>query len=159
MAVKNEVAVFAAGCFWHVEDIFSKSKGVIKTRVGYTGGSKKNPTYEEVSSGKTGHAEAVEVTYNPDIISYDGLLDVFWMLHDPTSLNKQGLDVGTNYRSAIFYLNESQKKSVLKSRNERQKAYKKPIVTEIVKSSKFYPAEDYHQKYYDKHKGMRLCQI
>ncbi len=152
-----EKAIFAAGCFWHVEEIFSKVPGVIKTKVGYTGGSTKNPTYKEVTSGSTNHAEAIEITFDPSKISYEKLLDVFWKMHDPTTLNKQGPDIGTNYRSAIFYLDENQKQIALKSKQEFQKKLDRPIVTKIVKATDFYPAEEYHQKYFEK-QG-RSCHI
>jgi peptide-methionine (S)-S-oxide reductase len=147
----EETAIFAAGCFWHVEEVFSKVKGVIKTRVGYTGGITKNPAYEQVSSGKTGHAEAIEVSFNPKEIAYKELLNIFWKVHNPTSLNRQGADVGTNYRSSIFYTNEKQKEIALKSKEEYGKDFSKPIVTEIKKLDIFYPAEEYHQKYIKKH--------
>ena len=147
----EETAIFAAGCFWHVEEVFSKVKGVIKTRVGYTGGITKNSGYEQVSSGKTGHAEAIEVTFNPKEITYKELLNIFWKVHNPTSLNRQGADVGTNYRSSIFYTNEKQKEIALESKEEHSKYFSKPIVTEIKKLDIFYPAEEYHQKYIKKH--------
>jgi peptide-methionine (S)-S-oxide reductase len=146
-----ETAVFAAGCFWHIEEAFLKVSGVIKTRAGYAGGTAKNPTYEQVCSGATGHAESVEVVYDPAKISYEKLLAVFWKIHDPTSLNRQGPDVGTNYRSAIFYQNERQRKAAMKSRDELQKRMRSgKIVTEINRASGFYPAEEYHQKYFAK---------
>jgi peptide-methionine (S)-S-oxide reductase len=150
----KEKAIFAAGCFWGVESAFRKIEGVISTRVGYTGGHFKNPTYEDVCSHATGHAEAVEVTYDPSIISYDQLLDVFWSIHDPTTLNRQGWDIGTQYRSAIFYHDDEQKKIAQKSKEELQKSgrYKRPIVTEITALTEFYQAEDYHQQYHEKHR-------
>jgi peptide-methionine (S)-S-oxide reductase len=150
--MENKKAIFTEGCFWHVEEVFSKIDGVIKTKVGYAGGQTKNPTYEQVSSGKTGHAEAIEITYNPEKISYEKLLDIFWLIHDPTSLNRQGADIGTNYRSAIFYIGKEQKGIAIKSRKEHQEKLRKPIVTEITKASEFYPAEEYHQKYFQKAK-------
>jgi peptide-methionine (S)-S-oxide reductase len=145
-----EKAYFAAGCFWHVQEEFDSLEGVIKTRVGYTGGNTKNPTYEQVSSGKTGHAEVIEIIFNPKIISYEKLLDVFWEIHNPTTLNRQGADIGSNYRSSIFYINKNQKKIAEKSKQKAQKKFNNPIVTKIVKASKFYPAEEYHQKYNEK---------
>jgi peptide-methionine (S)-S-oxide reductase len=150
----KEKAIFAAGCFWGVESAFRKIEGVISTRVGYTGGHFKNPTYEDVCSHATGHAEAVEVTYDPSIISYDQLLDVFWSIHDPTTLNRQSWDIGTQYRSAIFYHDDEQKKIAQKSKEELQKSgrYKRPIVTEITPLTEFYQAEDYHQQYHEKHR-------
>lgn len=154
----EETAIFAAGCFWHIEEAFSKVKGVIRTRVGYTGGITKNPAYEQVSSGKTGHAEAIEVTFNPKEIAYKELLDVFWKVHNPTTLNRQGADIGTNYRSAIFYSDEKQKETAIKSKEEYGKGISRPIVTEIKKFDVFYPAEEYHQKYIKKH-GNSSCNI
>ena len=146
-------ATFAAGCFWHVEDLFRKTKGVKSTQVGYTGGKLTNPTYEEVCTDKTGHAEAVQVEYDPNEISYDKLLKIFWENHDPTTLNRQGPDVGSQYRSAVFYHNESQKQEAEKSKEELEKSgrYQKPIVTEVAPAPEFYKAEDYHQKYFQKH--------
>ncbi|MFX1339741.1 MAG: peptide-methionine (S)-S-oxide reductase MsrA [Promethearchaeota archaeon] len=154
----KEKAIFAAGCFWGIEAAFRKIEGVISTRVGYIGGHFENPTYEDVCSHKTGHAEAVEVTYDPSIISYKELLEVFWKIHDPTTLNRQGWDVGTQYRSAIFYHNEEQKAEALASRERMNKSgiYKKKIVTEIVPASKFYEAEEYHQQYHEKNKRRYL---
>jgi peptide-methionine (S)-S-oxide reductase len=151
--MKKEKAIFAAGCFWHVEEEFSKVRGVIGTRVGYTGGTTENPTYEQVSSGKTGHAEAIEIVFDSEKVTYEKLLDIFWKIHNPTSLNRQGADIGTNYRSAIFYINEKQKEMALESKKQHQKDFSKPIVTEIKKLSVFYPAEEYHQKYIQKHKN------
>ena len=154
---KTKIATFGAGCFWHVEEVFSKIPGVIKTEVGYTGGSKENPTYEQVSSGKTGHAEGIQIIYDPEKVNYEELLDVFWKIHDPTTLNRQGADIGTNYRSAIFYHSLLQKKAALKSKEEIEKKYDKPIFTEIKKAKMFYPAEEYHQKYFEKQGG--TCHI
>ena len=146
-------ATFAAGCFWHVEDLFLKTKGVKSTQVGYTGGNLLNPTYEEVCTDRTGHAEVVQVEYDPDEISYDDLLKIFWENHDPTSLNRQGPDVGTQYRSAVFYHDDYQKKAAERSKKtlEESAVFKKPIVTEIAPVPKFYRAEEYHQKYFKKH--------
>jgi len=153
--MEYQIAIFGAGCFWGIEAQFRKLKGVISTRVGYTGGNFPNPTYKDVCSHKTGHAEAVEVTFNPKIISYTDLLDVFWDIHDPTTLNRQGLDIGSQYRSAIFYLNEEQKKKAHTSRKgvEESKKYRNPIVTEIVPASEFWQAEEYHQQYVEKKRG------
>lgn len=146
-------ATFGAGCFWHVEDLLSKTKGVKSTAVGYTGGQLPNPSYEEVCTDKTGHAEVVEVEYDPKEISFEDLLDVFWNNHNPTTLNRQGPDVGIQYRSAIFYHNDEQKEVAEKSKEELEKSGKfdKPIVTQIVPASTFYKAEEYHQKYFKKH--------
>ena len=146
-------ATFGAGCFWHVEDLLNKTKGVKSTTVGYIGGQLQNPTYEEVCTDKTGHAEAVEVEYDPDEISFEDLLNVFWTNHNPTTLNRQGLDVGIQYRSAIFYHDETQKEIAEKSKQELDQTDKfdNPIVTEIVPAHTFYKAEEYHQKYFKKH--------
>ena len=146
-------ATFGAGCFWHVEDLLSKTKGVTSTKVGYIGGQLPDPTYEEVCTDKTGHAEAVEVEYDPDEISYGELLDVFWRNHNPTTLNRQGPDVGIQYRSAIFYHNDQQKEVAEKSKQllDESTQYDNPIVTQIITAPIFYPAEEYHQKYFKKH--------
>ncbi len=146
-------ATFGAGCFWHVEDLLSKTKGVKSTKVGYIGGQLPNPTYEEVCTDKTGHAEAVEVEYDPDEISYEELLDVFWNNHNPTTLNRQGPDIGIQYRSAIFYHDDEQKEIAEKSKQilDKSRKYENPVVTEIVPSPIFYSAEEYHQKYFKKH--------
>ena len=157
----GEKATFAAGCFWGVEAAFREMKGVISTRVGYTGGHAKNPTYEEVCSGKTGHAEAVEVVFDPLAVSYQELLDLFWSIHDPTQLNRQGPDYGTNYRSAIFYHTPTQKILAEESRKriaESGRYGRRPVVTEIMPASPFYPAEEYHQQYYEK-QGRRSCRL
>jgi methionine-S-sulfoxide reductase len=149
---KFERAAFAGGCFWCMEPPFDKIDGVISTTPGYTGGTEKNPTYEQVSSGKTGHLEAIEVTYDPSRVSYSQLLDVFWKNIDPTQKNGQFVDIGTQYRTAIFYHNEEQRRLALESRNRLQESRKfgKPIVTEIRPAMEFYAAEDYHQDYYMK---------
>jgi peptide-methionine (S)-S-oxide reductase len=153
-----EKATFAAGCFWHVEEAFRHLKGVLSTTVGYMGGTLKNPTYEDVCTDKTGHAEVVEVTFDPQITSYDDLLATFWDIHDPTTRNRQGPDVGTQYRSAIFYHSLEQKAAAERSKNtlERSEKYKKKIVTEITKATAFYLAEEYHQQYLAKH-GLAAC--
>jgi peptide-methionine (S)-S-oxide reductase len=145
-------AIFAAGCFWGVEANFRKVDGVISTRVGYIGGSFDNPTYKDVCSHKTGHAEAVEISFDPSKVTYDDLLDVFWSNHDPTTLNRQGPDVGSQYRSVIFYLNSEQKEKALssKAKIEASKRFKRPIVTQIVPASDFWEAEEYHQQYVEK---------
>jgi len=145
-------ATFGAGCFWHVEDLLSKTKGVTSTAVGYIGGQLPNPTYEEVCTDKTGHAEAVQVEFNPDEISYEALLDVFWRNHNPTTLNRQGPDVGNQYRSAIFYHDETQKEIAKKSKQslDDSKSFTDPVVTQIVPAPVFYKAEEYHQKYFKK---------
>ena len=147
-----EKAVFAGGCFWCMQNPYDELKGVVSTAVGYTGGNKDNPTYEEVCSGNTGHAEAIEVLYDPLQISYTELLNVFWRNIDPTTLNRQFADAGTQYRTAIFYHNEEQKQSAESSKQEMESSgnYNDSIVTEITPASTFYKAEDYHQKYYEK---------
>ena len=150
------IATLAAGCFWGVEAKFRQLPGVISTRVGYTGGQSDDPNYKAVCTGTTGHAEAIEITFNPDIITFDHLLDFFWLAHDPTTLNQQGPDFGSQYRSAIFYHDDEQKvQSELKKKqlNEKQH-FPKPIVTEITSASHFYPAEEYHQCYIEKQRGM-----
>jgi peptide-methionine (S)-S-oxide reductase len=153
-------ATFAAGCFWGVEEAFRHIKGVSSTTVGYTGGTLKNPTYQDVCSGRTGHAEAVEVEYHPAQVSYEQLLSVFWQSHDPTTLNRQGPDVGTQYRSAIFYHDAAQQASAAGSKAllEKMNAFKRPVVTEVVPASDFYRAEDYHQQYLEK-RGAKSCHI
>ena len=151
-AQKTEKAIFAAGCFWCTEEAFEKVPGVVSAVSGYTGGTVKNPSYEQVSSGRTGHAEAVEVTFDPTKVTYEQLLDVFWVNHDPTVTNRQFCDSGTQYRPAIFYLNDEQKRraEASKAKWDKQKPFKQPILTEISKAGPFYPAEDYHQDYYKK---------
>lgn len=159
--MKTEKATFAAGCFWHVEEAFRQVKGVLETQVGYIGGKTKNPTYEDVCTDKTGHAETVEVTYNPEKVSYEKLLDVFWDNHDPTQMNGQGLDIGSQYRSVIFYHNSKQKTAAEKSKQLLQKSEKfknKKIVTEVVAAKTFYRAEEYHQQYLEK-RGLATCNI
>jgi peptide-methionine (S)-S-oxide reductase len=153
-------ALFGAGCFWGVEAAFRQVEGVSATAVGYSGGRKETPTYEDVCSGRTGHAEVVEVEYDPSKVSYDKLLDVFWENHDPTTLNRQGPDVGEQYRSAIFTLAPEQEAAARASKERLEKSgrYKRPIVTEITPASKFYRAEEYHQRYLEKH-GLAHCRI
>lgn len=153
-------ATFAAGCFWGVEDAFSQLKGVKSTMVGYTGGTKADPTYKEVCTGATGHAEAIEVDFDPAQISYRELLAAFFQAHDPTTLNRQGPDFGTQYRSALFYHDADQEAAARDAVATLQKAgvFKKPIVTQIVPAAPFYRAEEYHQKYFEKN-GMKSCHI
>lgn len=148
-------ATFAAGCFWHVEDLFAKTAGVTATKVGYTGGTLAKPTYQDVCSDTTGHAEAVQVEYDPKIVSYDELLRIFWENHDPTSLNRQGPDVGSQYRSAVFCHDRSQMEAAQNSKQALSESgrYTKPIVTEVRPVREFYDAEEYHQKYFEKMKG------
>ena len=155
-----EKATFGAGCFWGVEAAFRQVEGVVSTAVGYMGGSLKNPTYKDVCTDTTGHAEAVEVTYDPAKVSYEELLKVFWQIHDPTTLNRQGPDVGTQYRSAIFFHGGEQEAAARasKERLEKSGAYKRPIVTEIVPAGEFWQAEEYHQQYLEK-RGLSHCAI
>lgn len=156
---KYEVATFGAGCFWCTEAVFQRLKGVVKVESGYSGGSVPNPTYEAVCTGKTGHAECTQITYDPKIISYAELLEVFWKTHDPTTLNRQGADSGTQYRSVIFYHNDEQKQLAEKYKNELESAkiWSDPIVTEISQFKKFYKAEDYHQNYYNQNGNQPYC--
>jgi peptide-methionine (S)-S-oxide reductase len=153
-------ATFAAGCFWGVEDAFAQVKGVNSTAVGYTGGAKPNATYKEVCSGNTGHAEAVEVDFDPEKVSYRELLAVFFQSHDPTTLNRQGPDFGSQYRSAIFFHDAGQEATAREAKAALEKAgiFKRPIVTQIVPAAPFYRAEEYHQKYFEKN-GMKSCHI
>ncbi len=157
---KLEKAYFAAGCFWHVEDAFMHVPGVVATAVGFMGGHMENPTYKEVCTDRTGHAETTEVVYDPSKVTYDQLLDIFWSHHDPTTLNRQGPDSGSQYRSAIFYLNREQEEKARASKESLQKSGKfaKPIVTEIIPAKTFYKAEEYHQQYFEK-TGQRSCGI
>jgi len=145
-----EKATFAAGCFWGVEAVFEKIEGVEKITVGYTGGKTKNPTYEQVCTGKTGHAEAVQIIYNPKIMTYEQLLETLWMIHNPTQKNRQGSDIGTQYRSAIFYHNQEQKQIAEQSKKQKEKDLGVKIQTEITPAKEFYPADEYHQKYLKK---------
>lgn len=156
-----DTAIFASGCFWCTEAIFQELVGVKKVESGYIGGEKANPSYEEVCGGNTGHAEATRITYNPDIISFKDLLEVFWKTHDPTTLNRQGNDVGTQYRSGIFYLNNEQKQLAEEYKQKLDKAgiFDNPIVTEITAASEFYIAENYHQDYYSQNKNQPYCNL
>lgn len=155
-----ETATFGAGCFWGVEETFRQIPGVVETTVGYLGGHTKNPTYQDVCTDETGHAEVVQVKYDPTKVSYDQLLDVFWSNHDPTTLNRQGPDVGTQYRSAIFFHTPEQERQARASKEKIQASgrFRRPIVTEITPASTLYPAEDYHQKYLAK-RGLSHCHI
>ncbi len=157
-----EVATFANGCFWCTEAIFEELEGVIRATSGYTGGEVVNPTYKEVCGGQTGHAECLQITYDPAKISFDELLAVFWETHDPTTLNRQGADAGTQYRSGIFYHNQEQKEKAekYKAALDKSGAFNKPIVTEITAFTKFYPAEDYHQQYFENNENANpYCKI
>lgn len=154
----TQKAMFGAGCFWGVEATFREVPGVVDAAVGYAGGTTQNPTYREVCSDRTGHAEVVEVEYDPEIVAYERLLDVFWANHDPTTLNRQGPDVGTQYRSAIFFHSPYQEKAARASSERRQEELSRPIVTQIEPASTFYMAEDYHQQYLEK-RGLSTCKI
>ncbi len=155
-----EKATFAAGCFWGVEANLRRVRGVIATAVGYTGGHLEDPTYKDVCTGKTGHAEAVDIVFDPAVVNYEQLIEVFWNIHDPTTPNRQGPDIGTQYRSVIFYHSEEQRSTAIASKERVQNSgkFKKPIVTEIVPASTFYRAEEYHQQYFEKG-GMGGCRI
>ena len=150
--IHMEKAIFGAGCFWHIQDRFKKVKGVSSTSVGYSGGKKDSPTYEQVCTGDTGHAEVVEVDFDPSVVTYSELLDVFWSCHDPTTKDRQGPDIGHQYRSVIYYLDDRQKKLAEESMNDISKSgrFRDSIVTEIHPIKEYYKAEDYHQDYFDK---------
>lgn len=159
--VNLQKATFAGGCFWCLDAVYRRVKGVKDVVSGYAGGKAGDASYEQVSSGNTGHAEAVQITFDPKVVSYGQLLHIFWAIHDPTSLNKQGADTGTQYRSAIFYHNEQQKGAIEKSIQslEKEKIFDKKIVTEVVPLEQFYPAEDYHQDYYNKNPNAGYCNV
>jgi peptide-methionine (S)-S-oxide reductase len=156
---QTEVATFGGGCFWCIEALFQMLPGVKSVASGYAGGTKESPTYKEVCTGDTGHAEVVQVTFDPAKLSYEKLLETFFEVHDPTTLNRQGADHGTQYRSVIFYNNETQKATAEKAKADAQKKYKDPIVTQIVPFTKFYKAEDYHQEYYRLNGRQPYCQM
>jgi peptide-methionine (S)-S-oxide reductase len=158
---KIDTAIFGAGCFWCVEAVFQQIKGVEKVESGYTGGTVKNPSYKEVCTGQTGHAEVCRILYNPDEVTFEELLEVFWGSHDPTTLNRQGNDAGTQYRSAIFYTNENQKVTAeqWKLKLNEEKAFENPVVTEIVPEKDFYAAEDYHQNYFNENGEQPYCAL
>ena len=157
----KEVATLGGGCFWCTEAIFNELRGVEKVESGYSGGNLEKPSYEDVCTGRTGHAEVIQITFNPETISYRDLLQVFFTLHDPTTLNRQGADVGTQYRSAVFYHDEAQRKVAEDTIQEvdASKIWKKPIVTEVAPFKAFYKAEDYHQEYFQKNKNSGYCQV
>ncbi len=161
METKPEIAVFGGGCFWCTEAIFGELRGIISVMPGYTGGTTKNPTYEEVCTGKTGHAESLRVTYDPRQISFRDLLTIFFATHDPTSLNRQGNDVGTQYRSAVFYASEEQKQATEEfiKKLEASDPGGKKVVTEVVPLGTFYEAEDYHRDYFKNHRGAPYCEV
>jgi peptide-methionine (S)-S-oxide reductase len=156
---KMELATFGSGCFWCSEAIFEKVNGVESVVSGYSGGKVKNPTYKEVCTGNTGHAEVVQITYNPKIITFKDLLEIFWKMHDPTTLNRQGADIGTQYRSVIFYHTDKQKEiaETYKKKLNEANIYKNPVVTEISPFESFYKGEDYHQEYYENNKAQPYC--
>lgn len=156
-----ETATLAGGCFWCTEAVFQRLRGLFSVTSGYTGGSTPDPTYEEVSADNTGHAEAIQIQFDPNIVSYEDLLEVFFKLHDPTTLNRQGNDVGSQYRSAIFYHSEKQKNIAerIKSEIDESKIHKDKVVTEITPFSKFYKAEDYHKNYYNQNRGAIYCKL
>ena len=158
---KNQIATFGNGCFWCTEAIFQQVEGVVSVQSGYTGGAVENPTYKQVCNGNTGHAEVLQITYDPAKVSFSELLEVFWSTHDPTTLNRQGADAGTQYRSAVFYHDDEQKQLAEKYKKELDaaKAFDNPIVTEITAFKKFYPAEDYHQNYYKQNGEEPYCRM
>ncbi len=159
--ISKEVATLANGCFWCTEAVFKRLKGVMSVKPGYSGGNVENPSYDQVCSGETRHAEAIQIEFDPSIISFEALLDIFWHTHDPTTLNQQGNDIGTQYRSAIFYHDAIQKEKAIKSKEnlERKGVYKDPIVTEITPFTSFYEAENYHKNYYDRNKDYPYCRF
>ena len=160
MSEKTDTAIFGAGCFWCVEAIFQRLKGVESIESGYTGGTVENPTYKQVCTGETGHAEVAKIIFNPDVISFNELLEVFWTTHDPTTLNQQGADIGTQYRSAVFYLNDEQKMQAEKSKSEiATQIWDGTIVTEITPLKKYYKAEDYHQNYFNQNSDQSYCRF
>jgi peptide-methionine (S)-S-oxide reductase len=156
---ETEVATFGGGCFWCTEAVFLEIKGVSKVVSGYSGGHVKNPTYEAVCNGTTGHAEVIQITFDPRVVGYEKLLEAFWLTHDPTTLNRQGNDTGTQYRSAVFYHNDRQKELTEKyiKKLTDEKVFENPIVTEVVKFEEFYPAEDYHQNFYARNPNQGYC--
>jgi peptide-methionine (S)-S-oxide reductase len=154
----TDQAVFGGGCFWCLEAVFQQIPGVLVVESGYAGGKKASPTYEEVCTGTTGHAEVVRIEFDLDQVSYTELLEVFWKCHDPTSLNRQGADVGTQYRSVLFFNNSEQERQAEASKNDAQKLFSRPIVTQIVALTHFWPAEPYHQNYYRQHRTNGYCQ-
>jgi peptide-methionine (S)-S-oxide reductase len=159
-SLMTDIATFGAGCFWGVETLFRSVPGVLDAAVGYLGGTLPNPTYEDVCTGRTGHAEVVQVRFDPSVVSFDDLLDVFFESHDPTTLNRQGPDVGTQYRSAVFFHSEEQRVAAeaFKARLDASRVFRRPVVTEIAPASTFYRAEEYHQQYLEK-RGQASCHI
>ncbi len=161
MSQNKETAILGGGCFWCTEAVFSRLKGVISVKPGYAGGHVVDPSYEQVCTGKTGHAEVIKVEFDPQLISYEDLLEVFWQTHDPTTLNQQGADTGTQYRSIILYTNEEQKRLAeeKKKQLEGEKIFDRPVVTEIKSLDKFYPAEAYHERYYERNPDAGYCRV
>ena len=155
----HDVATFAGGCFWCMEAVFQRIEGVLSVASGYAGGTTPNPTYEEVCSGETAHAEAIQVAYDPALITYDEILDIFWQAHDPTTLNRQGPDSGTQYRSVIFWKDEAQRQAAEASKKKAQAKFREPIVTEVMPLETFWKAEDYHQNYYNAHQSAGYCRV
>ncbi len=156
---KTEIATFGGGCFWCAEAVFQRIPGVKSVVSGFAGGSTPNPTYEQVCTGETGHAEVVQITFDPAVVSYSKLLEIFWEAHDPTTLNRQGNDSGTQYRSIILYSDDTQKKEAEKSKKEASAHFSSPIVTQIVPLKHFYSAEKYHQNFYNSHPGQGYCEF
>jgi peptide-methionine (S)-S-oxide reductase len=156
---RHNVATFGGGCFWCIEAVLQRIEGVLSVTSGYSGGATPNPTYEEVCSGETGHAEAVQVAFDPSLISYEEVLDIFWQAHDPTTLNRQGPDTGTQYRSVIFYANDVQRLAAEGSKRKAQAKLRSPIVTEVLPLETFWKAEDYHQNYYNTHPAQGYCRM
>ena len=159
MTERRETATLGGGCFWCLDAAYREIEGVTHVVSGYAGGERPNPTYEQVCTGRTGHAEVVQVEFDPDVISYADVLDIFWAIHDPTTLNRQGADVGTQYRSVIFYADDDQRRAAEASRDAIQDAWPRPVVTEIVPLQAFYPAEEYHQDYFAKNPDQGYCQL
>jgi peptide-methionine (S)-S-oxide reductase len=159
LSMSNETATFGAGCFWGVEYVFERVPGVVETEAGYAGGYTENPTYRDVCSHGTGHAEVLRVRFDPALVSFEQLLEVFWAMHDPTQVNRQGPDVGDQYRSAIFTHSDEQQRLAEASRDAAQARFDRPIATEITPAGPFYPAEDYHQRYYDKNGHTPYCHV
>jgi peptide-methionine (S)-S-oxide reductase len=159
LAVRHDLATFGGGCFWCIEAVLQRIEGVLSVTSGYAGGTTPNPTYEEVCTGETGHAEAVQVAFDPSFISFEEILDIFWQAHDPTTLNRQGPDTGTQYRSVIFYADEEQRKIAEASKKKAQGRFKSPIVTQLVALDAFWKAEDYHQNYYNTHGAEGYCRM
>lgn len=156
---KEEKALLGGGCFWCIEAVYNRVKGVHSAISGYAGGANPDPTYKEVCTGTTGHAEVVEITYDPDIVSYEDLLDIFWVIHDPTTLNRQGADTGTQYRSVIYYYDEEQRDAAEAAMEQAQASFADPIVTELSPAPEFFPAETYHQNYYALNPMQGYCQV